>query len=74
MKSKSYINQLRESKNRSERTFAEAVYSLAQSQGFYGRLIRDIESMDDSSFRELRTTLKEKDFKDTLDVVLWLEA
>lgn len=74
MKSKSYINQLRESKNRSERVFAEAVYSLARSQGFYGRLIRDIESMDDDSFRELRTTLKEQNFNDPIDVVLWLES
>lgn len=74
MESKSYINQLRESKNRSERVFADTVYSLAQSQGFYGRLIKDIESMEEHAFKALRKKLSEQNFNDPIDVVLWLES
>jgi hypothetical protein len=44
---------------------------LAQSQGFYGRLLRDIEESDNSE--EIWQYLEEKNFKDPVDFILFLE-
>ena len=74
MKNKSYLEVLRASKNVSESTFADTIVSLARSQGFYGRLIRDIESLDKESFAQLRQELRAQGFAKAIDVVLWLES
>ena len=50
-----------------------AIRELAASQGFYGRLYRAL--MDGSVESELfMTTMVEQNFRDTLDMVLWLES
>ena len=41
---------------------------LAQSQGFYGRLLEKLENNETAL-----EMLLENDFKDILDMVLWLE-
>jgi hypothetical protein len=45
------------------------IKELAQSQGFYGRLYKQLQN--DSMALEM---LLENDFKDAVDMVLWLEC
>jgi hypothetical protein len=44
------------------------IKQLAQSQGFYGRLLKELEN--NTTALEM---LLENDFKDAVDMVLWLE-
>ena len=55
----------------------EAIRQLAHSQGFYSRLYRDLCEMqeeDPDRFDEAMTMLEEKDFKDAVDLVMYLES
>lgn len=47
--------------------------SLARSQGTYGRLLRDIESMDKVDQEDFWSELEAQNFKDELDVILYFE-
>ena len=47
------------------------VKMLSKSQGFYGRLLEQLNSM--SKDERLELTSKLPNFKDCLDVVLWIE-
>ena len=60
--------------SRNCKLFASTVESLSHSQGFYGRLIRDIENMDEDEFAQLVESINGQNFKEPLDVVLWLEG
>lgn len=48
--------------------------SLACSQGFYGRLLRDIYEMDEYSRDEYLTYLESQNFSDSLDLILFIEC
>lgn len=60
--------------NGNHRIFASAVIELMSSQGFYGRLYRSVNEMDAEQYQQLYELLDKQDFKDQLDVVLWLES
>jgi len=50
---------------------------LAQSQGFYGRLLRDLMDMrecDPDTYEEVMTNLEEQHFHDALDLILYIET
>ena len=47
---------------------------LRFSQGFYGRLFRQLQEMSDEDRDELNTIMLAQNFKDTLDIILWLEC
>ena len=70
----SNISKLLNSKNKSLRVFADTITTFAQSQGFYGRLCRDIDEMEKDEFDMLKADIKEQKFSKTLDVVFWLEC
>ena len=70
----SNINKLLNSKNKNLNIFASAITSFANSQGFYSRLCADIDEMDADSFENLKNIVKKQNFRDTLQVVLWLEC
>jgi len=69
----SNIDKLLNSKNKNQRIFASAIMDLKDSQGFYSRLFRDINLMEQDSFSLFRKDLLKQNFNDTLDVVFWLE-
>lgn len=53
-----------------------AIAMLAQSQGFYGRLLRDILDLRDADpdrYDELMDALEAEQFGDTVDMVLFFE-
>ncbi len=50
----------------------DAVAMLAQSQGFYGRLLRFLTSGTDEA-ENMLAEMEAQNFGDTLDMVLWLE-
>lgn len=57
--------------------FKDFVKTMSYSQGFYGRLyenLLELEETDDDSLEELKNTIKEKHFTNTLDFVYWLEC
>ena len=47
----------------------DTIKSLAQSQGFYGRLLEQIQDND-----EALEYLEQQNFKDSLDLILFLEG
>lgn len=55
--------------------FKDTIYSLANSQGFYGRLKQHIESMSENELTETISRVNNLDikFNDSLDVVMFLE-
>lgn len=48
--------------------------SLAMSKGFYGRLVRQIESLSESDRDALMSSLEEKNFADSVDLVMYIEG
>jgi len=48
--------------------------SLAKSQGSYGRLVRQIESLSESDRDTLMSSLEEKNFADSVDLVMYIEG
>ena len=53
-----------------------AIADLAQSQGFYGRLLRDIldcKENDPSSYEDYMSDLEARQFGSTLEMVLFFE-
>ena len=51
----------------------DTILVLARSQGFYGRLYRDIMDADEESRECFLSKLEEQNFKTTLDLVLYFE-
>ena len=52
----------------------DAIRMLAQSQGFYGRLLVAIYDADDTARDEFLDTLEGQHFNDILDLVMFLEG
>lgn len=48
--------------------------NLARSQGFYGRFLRDIESLDDEAQEAFWTDLENKNFKSEIDLINFVEG
>lgn len=48
--------------------------SLATSQGFYGRLLNDIENAEESARENFLTYLELQNFKDSVDLVMFMES
>ncbi len=48
--------------------------SLAQSQGFYGRIVDELESMSESNRNMYLEGLEKQNFKDTVDLVMFMES
>lgn len=46
---------------------------MAQSQGMWGRLLRSIDEMTDEEREKMWTTLEAKNFKDSLDLIMFIE-
>ena len=54
-----------------------AIQELAYSQGFYGRLLRDIMNIkheDEDRYEEIMEELEAQNFSDTLDMVMFFEC
>lgn len=49
----------------------DAILMLANSQGFYGRILRD---MEDQNWEPLYELTKNHHFEDTLDFVMFVEC
>ena len=47
---------------------------LASSQGFYGRLLRDIDNLDAEQANNFWNHLEAQKFTDTIDIILYLEC
>lgn len=55
----------------------DVIYSLSQSQGFYGRLLRDLEELrneDEDTWNNFVTEIESQEFTSPLDVVLYFEG
>lgn len=52
----------------------DAIRMLAQSQGFYGRLLMTLTSLDPDDFDRVMDDLESRHFADTLDLVMFLES
>lgn len=70
----SNIQKLAANGNKNHRLFATAIVDLMDSQGFYSRLYKAVNEMDDDGYSALFVELEKQHFNDTLDVVLWLEC
>ena len=52
----------------------EVFEQLAMSQGFYGRLLRQIDEADEEARERFWEDLEEQNFKDSLDLILYIEG
>lgn len=51
----------------------DIITELSFSQGFYGRLLRDINELDDETLNEVAEKWESKKFTDNIDFIMWLE-
>ena len=54
-----------------------AIRSLAESQGYYGRLyneLREMQTNDPDKWEEVKNMLEGQHFNDTLDMVMYFET
>ena len=57
--------------------FLETIKTLALSQGFYGRLLAQVEELkeeDPVGYERLTEEMNKQNFTDTLDVIFFLES
>lgn len=47
---------------------------LSRSQGFYGRLLRQLEEMDTTQLLDLDIAIRNANLQTSLDLILWLEC
>ena len=59
----------------------EIIKSLAKGQGFYGRLYKHLEEVENQeygytkeNFEDLKNELEKQNFKDDLDVIFYFES
>ena len=52
----------------------ETIRSLAQSQGSYGRLLQDLENMSKELYNTVMADLEAQNFKDAVDLVMYIEG
>lgn len=48
--------------------------TLSSSQGFYGRLLRDLLEMDDETKQQVNDEMTKAGLTDDLSIILWLES
>ena len=48
-------------------------YELSKSQGFYSRLFRNLQELDNEQKQELDNTIKQQKFTNEIDLILSLE-
>jgi len=60
--------------NKNTELLIKTVKSLSTAQGFYSRLNERINNLTSKELRKLDKSLIDEDFKDGLDVVLYLEC
>lgn len=70
----SNIQRLAATSEKSHRLFASTIVDLMNSQGFYGRLYRAVNELQEDGYETLYNQLAQQNFKDSVDVVLWLES
>lgn len=70
----SNIQKLEQNEDKNVKIFANSILTLMKSQGFYQRLYEGINEFNDEYFDLLLNTLKQQNFNDIVDVVLWLET
>ncbi len=68
------IQRLAKDGNKNHRIFAATIVDLMNSQSLYGRFYRTINELDEENYSILFNELNRQNFKDSLDVVLWLEC
>ena len=52
----------------------ETIKSLASNQGCYGRLYGDLMELDEDEYDEVMTKLESQNFKDGVDLVMFIES
>ena len=52
----------------------ETIKTLASSQGLYSRLYRDLMALDEDKYNEVMTELESQNFKDGVDLIMYIEG
>lgn len=52
----------------------ETIKTLASSQGLYSRLYRDLMALDEDEYNEVMTELESQNFKDGVDLIMYIEC
>ena len=55
----------------------DVIYSLSHSQGFYGRLLRDLETLrnnDEEAWENFVIEIESQNFTSMLDVIMYFEG
>ena len=54
--------------------FLKNIETLSLSQGYYGRLLRQLEDLDDEELEKVKTKIESQHFNDMLDIVMYFES
>ena len=57
-----------------QQLFANTITTFMNSQGLYSRLFQAINNLDEDRYNTLCEAIDKQNFKDTVDVVLWIEC
>ena len=57
-----------------QQLFANTITTFMNSQGLYSRLFQAINNLDEDRYNTLCEAIDKQNFKDTLDVVFWIEC
>lgn len=52
----------------------EGIKMLATGQGFYGRLLENINDLDDESYQDVKNEWESQNFENIVDFVLYIEG
>ena len=54
--------------------FLQVVKTLAKSQGYYSRVLRNIQNLQGEELEDFKQHIEEQKFKDSVDVVKYFEC
>jgi hypothetical protein len=52
----------------------DLIKTLSLSQGFYGRLLRDINELEEEDRQQLKELWEKQQFRDNIDFIMYLEG
>ena len=70
----SNLEKMKKDGNKNHYMFARTIEDLSTSQGRYSRLFNAVNNLSEDGYITLFNQIKETNFKDPVDVILWLET
>ena len=70
----SNLEKMKKDGNKNHYMFARTIEDLSTSQGRYSRLFNAVNNLSEDGYTTLFNQIKDTNFRDPVDVILWLEC